>query len=608
MSKICSVCGVTYADALVFCPADGTTLRSADLREDLVGSVIADRYLVTDVLGEGGMGTVYLARHVRLPQQAAIKVLRKEMLQDASAVARFNREAANASRIDHDRVARVYDFGETDNGVVYLAMEYVPGQTLKKILTEGGPMAPARAAAVTRQIAEGLDAAHRMGIVHRDLKPDNVMVIADGDTDGDGTVEERVKVVDFGIAKAFGESGGTALTKTGFVVGTPEFMSPEQLLGGSLDARSDIYALALVAYQCLTAELPFATNTPDHGMAARLVTPPRPLTAVRPSVRWPRQVQSVLDQALSRDPADRPASAGAFARALGAAIEAWQEEEAGGRAPRPGWATEAVPTPTVPNGADVSAATLAGVAPAVGSYAPPAGALGTSAAPAYTPPTPTPTTASDSRRRGLIVGGVLAVALLGGTAAGVMLMHKPATAVVDSSATKSDSAPVVKADSARHDSTPPKVDATPVAVVKHDSVAPRPDAPRPDAGQRPPRGADPAPVPERAPVRSAQNSAARLAIDSIAQSYDLTQGIGADQAERAARQAVPVIRGLMTSLTTADDSTWASIKLSDALVLTDDMRGACDAIRQAKRLARSPQQRRAISVREEGPLQQQCGG
>ncbi|HEY0777061.1 MAG TPA: serine/threonine-protein kinase, partial [Gemmatirosa sp.] len=238
MPKVCPVCGTSYPDQNVFCANDGSALHAADPDGDLIGSVIADRYLVTDLLGEGGMGKVYLARHVRLPQQAAIKVLRPEQARDPGAVTRFNREAANASRIDHDRVARVYDYGESGDGVVYLAMEYVAGRTLKAILIDGGPMEPRRAAGIVQQVADALDAAHRTGVVHRDLKPDNVLVIED--VGGD-----RVKVVDFGIAKAFGaDEGGGGLTRTGYVVGTPEFMSPEQLLGAPLDARSDVYALA----------------------------------------------------------------------------------------------------------------------------------------------------------------------------------------------------------------------------------------------------------------------------------------------------------------------------------------------------------------------------
>ena len=169
MAKLCSACGTTYDDAVTFCPADGAALRPVGDDATLVGAVIAGRYLVSERLGEGGMGTVFLGRHVRLPQQVAIKVMRPELLADPVALARFNREAANAASIEHDRVVRVYDFGETADGMVYLAMEYVPGRTLKALVAEEGPLAPARAAALVRQVAEGVEAAHRLGIIHRDL-------------------------------------------------------------------------------------------------------------------------------------------------------------------------------------------------------------------------------------------------------------------------------------------------------------------------------------------------------------------------------------------------------------------------------------------------------
>jgi serine/threonine-protein kinase len=316
MAKVCPVCGATYADASAFCSVDGSALRADELDAGLVGTVIADRYLLTDRLGEGGMGKVYLARHVRLPQQVAIKVLRHELVSDASAVARFNREATSASRIEDERVARVYDFGETDAGVVYLAMEYVPGRTLRALVADEGALAPRRVAALVRQIAEGLDAAHRLGIVHRDLKPDNVLVV---EKDG----RDRVKLVDFGIAKAFGADDG-GLTRTGFVVGTPQFMSPEQLLGATVDERSDVYALALVAFQCLTGELPFDATTPGRTLATRLTEAPRRLADAKGDVAWPPRVQATFDAGLAREPEQRPASAGAFAAALGDAIEAWE--------------------------------------------------------------------------------------------------------------------------------------------------------------------------------------------------------------------------------------------------------------------------------------------
>lgn len=323
MAKVCPVCDTVYTDSNAFCPVDGTTLHVVDLEGGLVGSVVADRYLITDLLGEGGMGKVYLARHVRLPQQAAIKVLRREMVSDPAAVARFNREASNASRIDDEHVARVYDFGEAAGDTVYLAMEYVPGRTLKEVVASAGPLAPQRTAEIIRQVAQGLDAAHRLKIIHRDLKPDNVLVVEGPDG------RDRVKVVDFGIAKAFGAGDGN-LTKTGFVVGTPQFMSPEQLMGKDLDARSDVYALALVAFQCLTGSLPFAGDTPEQSMAARLTSQPLRLALVMNSTPWPEAVQTVFDRGLSREVSGRPESAGDFARAFSAAIDTWQGARAKG--------------------------------------------------------------------------------------------------------------------------------------------------------------------------------------------------------------------------------------------------------------------------------------
>ncbi len=316
MAKTCPVCGTSYEDSSVFCPKDGTTLRADESAGDLVGSVIADRYRITKLLGEGGMGRVYLAEHVRLPQKAAIKVLHPGMVKDGDAVARFNREAANAAKIEHDRVARVFDFGETRDGLVYLAMEFVPGRTIRSLMTEEGTLTPTRAASLTYQIAEGLDAAHRIGIVHRDLKPDNIIVM----TDDQGV--DRSKVVDFGIAKAVGGTE-TQLTRTGMVVGTPEFMSPEQVLGESLDARSDVYALALVTYQMLTGMLPFSSSTPERSLTARLIEDPRPLAVAAPETAWPADLQAAIDRALAREPDQRTGSALEFAEALVSATESW---------------------------------------------------------------------------------------------------------------------------------------------------------------------------------------------------------------------------------------------------------------------------------------------
>jgi serine/threonine-protein kinase len=216
------------------------------------------------------------------------------MVKDPAAVARFNREAANAARIEHDRVARVFDFGETEDGLVYLAMEFVPGRTLGSILEETPTLSPIRVANLIFQVAEGLDAAHRMSIIHRDLKPDNIMVV----TDESGI--DRAKGVDFGIAKAVDETPGqrTQLTQAGTAIGTPQFMSPEQVFGEQLDARSDVYALALVAYQLLTGELPFDSSTPERSLTARIVSNPRTLADAAASTAWPAALQEAFDRAL----------------------------------------------------------------------------------------------------------------------------------------------------------------------------------------------------------------------------------------------------------------------------------------------------------------------
>lgn len=310
--KTCPQCGSEYELDVMFCPRDGSTLR-VPVGGGLEGSIIADRYHILRKLGEGGMGQVYLAEHIKMGRKSAIKVMNPSMSQDPDAIGRFNREAANASRITNNNVAAIYDFGETPEGLIYLAMEYVEGESLTKVMEKTGALPADRAANITRQVAEGLDAAHEMGIVHRDLKPDNIMIAKNRDG---GDV---VKVVDFGIAKAAG-GDGQKVTKTGLVVGTPEYMSPEQLSGDPLDARSDIYTLALVAFHMLTGTLPFPSTTLQESMIMRLTDRPRTLAEMRPDASWPAAVQRVLDRALQRKSADRYQHATDFSSDLTRAV------------------------------------------------------------------------------------------------------------------------------------------------------------------------------------------------------------------------------------------------------------------------------------------------
>ncbi len=307
--KLCPVCSTEFPDDVKFCPNDGATLRAAAPMSDLVGQVVADRYHVVKKLGEGGMGQVYLAEHVKMGRRSAIKVMNPSMVHDPDAVARFNREASNASRITHPNVCAIYDFGETPEGLIYLAMEYIEGEALTDLLEREGALKVPRAVHIFRQVADALQAAHDLGIVHRDLKPDNIML-----TKNKGGADV-VKVVDFGIAKAVsGDESGQKVTKTGLVVGTPEFMSPEQLSGDKLDGRSDLYSLALVFYKMLAGELPFKADTVQETMIKRLTDEPAKLAATRPDLPFPAGLQEVLDNALARTPVDRYQTVTKFAQ------------------------------------------------------------------------------------------------------------------------------------------------------------------------------------------------------------------------------------------------------------------------------------------------------
>jgi serine/threonine-protein kinase len=305
--KTCPVCSSEWPDDTRFCPKDGSTLRVAE-GADLIGSIVADRYHIEKKLGEGGMGAVYLAEHVKMGRRSAIKVMTQSMASDPEAIARFNREAANAARINHPNVCAIYDFGETEDGTIYLAMEFIEGESLSDTLRREGAIDLDRAAEILRQAGEALQAAHDLGIVHRDLKPDNIMVAKGRDG------ADVVKVVDFGIAKAMTGEEGQKVTRTGLVVGTPEYMSPEQLSGDVLNGRSDIYSLALVFFRMVTGALPFQAESSQETMIKRLTDDPLKLSEVAPDAGWPPRLQGVMDRALERMPADRYESAALFAR------------------------------------------------------------------------------------------------------------------------------------------------------------------------------------------------------------------------------------------------------------------------------------------------------
>jgi serine/threonine protein kinase len=327
VAKVCPQCGGEYETGDRFCPKDGSPLRPKSGGDPLVGRVIADRYLVLALLGEGGMGRVYLAEHVKMNRQCAIKVMNPSLVNDTESSQRFAREASSAARILHPNVAAVFDYGESDK-IVYLVMEYVDGESLSAIL-DGGAIEPRRAIELAGQIADGLAAAHELGIVHRDLKPDNVIVARNR------SGKEIPKIVDFGIAKAVSEAPQDSLTRSGLVIGTPEYMSPEQLLGDPLDARSDVYSLGCILYQMLTGKPAFEAESREQMIRRRLHEPPPHIREIVPNL--PRRLDTLIVHMLARSPSDRLATAAEAREALdpGLALGGWDPKVITAQRPTP---------------------------------------------------------------------------------------------------------------------------------------------------------------------------------------------------------------------------------------------------------------------------------
>ncbi len=269
---------------------------------DLIGRVFDSRYQITALVGRGGMGTVYKAVHVAMNQVVALKVLHREMSKDERQVQRFYQEARASSRLRHPNTIKVFDFGRSDDGHLYLAMEYLEGETLTQLLRREGALPVRRALNIARQVAKSLAEAHANGIVHRDLKPDNIFV-----TQIYGE-EDFVKVLDFGVAKFFqGHPEYGALTQAGLVCGTPMYLSPEQALGRTLDGRSDLYSLGVILYEMLAGAPPFRAETPVALVMRHIHDPPPPLG--EGSAGIPEPVRELVFTLLDKDRDRRPASA-----------------------------------------------------------------------------------------------------------------------------------------------------------------------------------------------------------------------------------------------------------------------------------------------------------
>jgi serine/threonine protein kinase len=268
----------------------------------LVGRTLNNRYLVKRKIGEGGFGAVFEGMQVATERPVALKVLHPQSLADPTVVARFRREAESCSKLRNPHTVVIYDFDQTEDGVLYLAMELVRGKSLQDIQRASGTVPVERALRILEQVADALGEAHAKGIVHRDMKPENIMV-----EERDG--EDFVKVLDFGIAKIKSGDGGKdapALTAIGQTVGTLEFMSPEQLRGKPLDGRSDIYALGMVAYEMLTGELPFKkSKSTTEIIQFHLQEPPPPPSSLKPELEIPETVDELVQKMCAKSRDDR---------------------------------------------------------------------------------------------------------------------------------------------------------------------------------------------------------------------------------------------------------------------------------------------------------------
>src|SRR3989454_438092 len=322
--KYCSLCQEKFDDSVSFCPKDGEVLEEDP--SSLVGSVLDGQYQIEVLLGKGGMGAVYRARHILLGDRVAIKVLPPEMRSNTEWLRRFQREGQAARRFRHANAVTVYDLRTSGDGTIYLVMEYVEGNTLDVELKNRGRFSPAEAVAVLTPVMSVLNAAHAMGVVHRDLKPENIM-IGKPSTGG----EPVVKLLDLGIAKlrevaGAEKTGSTNLTVAGQMLGTPYYMSPEQWGelpddgNSEIDGRADIYSLGVVFYELITGKRPFSGVTLAELRRQHVSITPPPLHEVEPGV--PESFSRAIARSIAKDRSQRQATAGELESELRSALRA----------------------------------------------------------------------------------------------------------------------------------------------------------------------------------------------------------------------------------------------------------------------------------------------
>jgi serine/threonine-protein kinase len=419
----CPTCQSEYAEGISFCPRDGAALLPA---------VLEGRYRLLSPLGAGGMGVVYLAEHLGLRKSVAVKLLRGELSRDPTFTRRFEQEAIAASQIGHEHIVNVTDLGRTPSGELFYVMELLEGESLGALLLREHFLPLWRAVPILTQVCRALEAAHARGIVHRDVKPQNVMLLQrQGQAD-------FVKVVDFGISKVMQGQPGSGLTEAGAILGTANYMAPEQAAGGTVDARADVYALGVLTYEVCTGSLPFRGDNTFTTMLQHLEATADPPSRRRPDLGLPPELDALVLSALAKDPAARP-TLETFRTGLEALVP--------GRVPlllTPAMATgvASAPPPTAP------------------LTAPPTVAV---------PLEPTVVTTRSlesvhrNRRGGLLVGGVGALLLLGG--AGLWVTSRGPSVETPAASTPMAAPSPVPAPEPPKESTPPPAPARPRLTI-----------------------------------------------------------------------------------------------------------------------------------------------
>jgi eukaryotic-like serine/threonine-protein kinase len=442
----CPSCKAAFRGSFTRCMRDGSPLiRTTD--DPLIGATIADRYVIEALVGEGAMGLVYRAHHARLSRLFALKLMFGDVAADASMRLRFAQEADAASRMSHPNVVSVLDFGKTENGLLYLAMEYAEGETLAALLRREGTLPERRVIALAKQMARGLGHAHRAGLVHRDFKPANVSTCAADDGN------DVARILDFGLAISGGDGHRIGrLTEHGLVVGTPIYISPEQARDQVVDHRADLFALGVVMYEMLAGKPPFEGTSHEIARANVTMAPP-PISQRNPQVRVSSELEAIVLKLMAKRAADRFQSADEVIAALTRLARPRPVVAAPIAAPEPppvrprspvqwllaksahlGWGASRAPATSLPAGAvETSAATLIDGAPGLPPGAtvvdavPFGGAVGGAAAASWTPdrdgqPTQGMTPAAlhradgvarQMRRRGVVAAAWFALATSG---------------------------------------------------------------------------------------------------------------------------------------------------------------------------------------------------